>query len=236
MFSKKKSEYTSDYLSMVKIEYAAMREEIHLSHSHIFVVLQLYFPIVGVLLDIAIKNKADRIIFNSILAIIIPIISLSSITFILSESMRMKRAGDYICILESKVKKIISFPKKINNSWQANIENELKITKSDIDLLNPLAFESWIRNLSSGGKREPYGRASLMLQIRFIILFLIPFLSVITSLGIGLYDIKVNSSQSVIITFSVQFIGIIISLIWGIPILISGFGFSKQSMNQMKKK
>lgn len=149
-----------------------MREEIHTSHSHIFVVLQLFFPIVGVLLGMALEHMENRIILNSILSIAIPIISLSSITFTLSECICMKRAGDYICILESKVnfRTLSKGERKKRRKWQKKIERELNLGHSEILLSRPMIFESWIRDLSV--KQMPYGGSSYILQLRFIIFLL----------------------------------------------------------------
>lgn len=229
----------NDYLSMIKMEYGAMREEIHLSHSHIFIILQLFFPIVGVLLGVAVDHADNREILNSVLSLMIPMISLSSITFVLSESIRMKRAGDYICVLESKVDLLKLQHQEPNKSWQKNIEKELNLQNSNVSLFRPLAFESWIRSFPD--KHTPYGRASYILQLRFIIFFLVLVGSIVASFFVGRYDYKqamnlnVEETKSIIdfiCFFHLQIVGSLISAFWGILILICGFKFSNQCRNQ----
>jgi len=232
MQKKNKSENINNYLSMIKMEYSAMREEIRISHTHIFVILQLYFPVIGVLIGIGVENKGNRIILYFILAILIPTISLSSIIFILSESLRMKRAGDYICILESKTKKVNVFFNKFDDKWQKNVEDNLKIAHSSVNLLEPLGFERWIRNLTSK-KKVFYGRASLILQLRFIILFIVPFISIIVSILISLYDMKIITCKLIYVNFGIQIIGFLMSFVWGILILINGFKLSNKSRDQI---
>jgi len=218
-----------EYLSMITLEYNAMRDEIRTSHSQCFLTVQITLAACIALIGYVISNidKIDAFNASLILAFIIPVISFSALMFILSETVRMKRAGDYICILESKAK--IIFDKQTiifeNDLLQERIKNDLKITKTKLDLGSPLSFESWIRELSN--EKDGHGRAFFMLQFRYLLFFLIPVLTFISALILqfSYFDKYILIKQN----YYIYFIYATICVIWGIYLLRYSFNFVQQS-------
>ena len=141
-------------LQMIKVEYGAMREEINNTHSHIFMTIEISSATITALLAFLLNLQVNSFMFHFFLIVVIPWICASSTLIILSESQRMKRAGNYICILEEKVKNLCNYENESGSegekSWrltQEKIEKWLKMCPSRISLLEPLCFERWIREL-----------------------------------------------------------------------------------------
>ena len=154
-------------LQMIKVEYGAMREEINNTHSHIFMTIEISSATITALLAFLLNLQVNSFMFHFFLIVVIPWICASSTLIILSESQRMKRAGNYICILEEKVS-----GSEGEKSWrltQEKIEKWLKMCPSRISLLEPLCFERWIRELEA--VNSPLGRANFLLIFRFALIY-----------------------------------------------------------------
>lgn len=163
-------------LQMIKVEYGAMREEINSTHSHIFTTMEISSATITALLAFLPNLQVNSFIFHFFLIVVIPWICASSTLFILSESQRMKRAGNYICILEEKVKNLCTYENESGSegekSWretQEKIEKRLKMSPSRISLSEPLCFERWIRELKA--VNSPLGRANFLLIFRFALIY-----------------------------------------------------------------
>ena len=163
-------------LQMIKVEYGAMREEINNTHSHIFMTIEISSATITALLAFLLNLQVNSFMFHFFLIVVIPWICTSSTLIILSESQRMKRAGNYICILEEKVKNLCNYENESGSegekSWrltQEKIEKWLKMCPSRISLLEPLCFERWIRELEA--VNSPLGRANFLLIFRFALIY-----------------------------------------------------------------
>lgn len=163
-------------LQMIKVEYGAMREEINSTHSHIFTTIEISSATIIALLAFLPNLQVNSFMFHFFLIVVIPWVCGSSTLIILSESQRMKRAGDYICILEEKVKNLYACEHESRGerekSWrltQNKIEKWLKMSPSRISLFEPLCFERWIRELEA--VNSPLGRANFLLIFRFALIY-----------------------------------------------------------------
>ena len=163
-------------LQMIKVEYDAMREEINSTHSHIFTTMEISSATITALLAFLPNLQVNSFMFHFFLIVVILWICASSALIILSESQRMKRAGNYICILEEKVKNLCACEHESRGegekSWrltQEKIEKWLKMSPSRISLLEPLCFERWIRELEA--VNSPLGRANFLLIFRFALIY-----------------------------------------------------------------
>ena len=163
-------------LQMIKVEYGAMREEINNTHSHIFMTIEISSATITALLAFLPNLQVNSFMFHFFLIVVIPWICASSTLIILSESQRMKRAGNYICILEEKVKNLCTYENESGSedekSWQLTQEKTekwLKMCPSRISFLEPLCFERWIRELEA--VNSPLGRANFLLIFRFALIY-----------------------------------------------------------------
>lgn len=163
-------------LQMIKVEYGAMREEINSAHSHIFTTLEFSSATITALVAFLPNLQVNSFMFHFFLIVVIPWICASSTLIILSESQRMKRAGDYICILEEKIKNLCACEHESRGEgekfWrltQEKIEKWLKMSPSRISFLEPLCFERWIRELET--VNSPLGRANFLLIFRFALIY-----------------------------------------------------------------
>ena len=180
-------DYKDKMLELIKLEYNAMREEINNAHSHIFLTMQISLGAVGVILPILHTFKDDLVVIHFFLLILFPWISACAVLTILAESQRLKRAGDYICFLEEKVKLLwqpsdtLSQYEKVWERRQNDVEDWLRIKHTDLKLSDPLCFEHWIRCLDMG--EFSYGRSSFIFVMRFALIYIaIPTASIAASM------------------------------------------------------
>ena len=194
-------------LQMIKVEYGAMREEINSAHSHIFTTIEISSATITALLAFLPNLQVNSFMFHFFLIVVIPWICASATLIILSESQRMKRAGNYICILEEKVKNLCTCENESGSegekSWrltQEKIEKWLKMRPSRISFLEPLCFERWIRELKA--VNSPLGRANILLIIRFALIYGgASLLSVSSSLVMWLRDATSTSWENLYVIF-----------------------------------
>lgn len=172
-------DYKDKMFELIKLEYNAMREEINNAHSHIFTTMDISLVAAGALSSIIYNYKNELIIIHFFLLLLFPWISVYAVLTILAESQRLKRAGDYICFLEEKVRLLCtmtdSLQKQYIEVWdnkQKVIEDWLNIKHSNLKLSSPLCFERWIRDLEI--LKSSYGRSNVFLLqglLVFILLF-----------------------------------------------------------------
>lgn len=180
-------DYKDKMLDLIQLEYNAMREEINSAHSHIFTTMQISLAAIGAILTMLYNFKDNLVIVHFLLLILLPWISACAVLTILAESQRLKRAGDYICFLEEKVKLLwkpsdtLSQYEKVWKRKQRVVENWLRIKHTNIKLSGPLCFERWIRCLEMG--EGSYGRSNIIFILRFALIYIaIPAASIATSM------------------------------------------------------
>ena len=191
-------DYKDKMFEFIKLEYNAMREEINSAHSHIFTTMDIASVAAGALSSIIYNYKNELIIIQFFLLLLFPWISVYAVLTILAESQRLKRAGDYICFLEEKVRLLCtttdSLQKQYIEEWdnkQKVIEDWLKIEHSNLKLSSPLCFERWIRDL--GMLKSSYGRSNVFFIARFACIYIaIPVFSNIVSLFIQFREPIIN--------------------------------------------
>lgn len=144
----------------------------------------------------------------------------------LGEAARFKRVGDYICLIEQKVGIVLEdFKEKINlkekwNFYKDDIEKSINLSKSNIDLSDPLAWEQYLKDLKDKG-----GHISKIYLIRFLLFptlmgisFIIGAYYVLThpkftptwAKHLSLPDVKLN--VTIILVASILFIVITVAL------------------------
>ena len=205
--NQQKNDKAEVMLQMIKVEYGAMREEINSAHSHIFTTIEISSATITALLAFLPNLQVNSFMFHFFLIVVIPWICASATLIILSESQRMKRAGNYICILEEKVKNLCPYENESGSegekSWrltQEKIEKWLKMSPSRISFLEPLCFERWIRELKA--MNCPLGRANILLIIRFALIYGgASLLSVSSSLVMWLGDATSTSWENLYAIF-----------------------------------
>jgi len=218
----------SNFFQMTILEYNAMRDEIRSAHSHIFTTIQLSIAIMGVLIGLAISN-ANNFPYNVILlCALIPVFSLTALSIIVSESARLERAGNYICLLEEKTNSIFKKHMAIDLSFLApelKKSEEIYIDKiSDTDLSGAIQYEKWIRDLSK--VKSIYGRAANFLKFRFLVFFLIPFLSVIFA---AFLQFQSDRYEVIIQNYMLIAIFAVFDLTWYLFIIYYGIKLSRHT-------
>ena len=207
-------DYKDKMFELIKLEYNAMREEINNAHSHIFTTMDISLVAAGALSSIIYNYKNELIIIHFFLLLLFPWISVYAVLTILAESQRLKRAGDYICFLEEKVRLLCtttdSLQKQYIEVWdnkQKVIEDWLNIKHSNLKLSSPLCFERWIRDLEI--LKSSYGRSNVFFIARFACIYIaIPFFSIIVSIFMQLREPIINWCVygAIIVVESVVFI------------------------------
>jgi len=204
----------------IEIEYAAMRSEIETAHRHIFLTMQISWGFIGALMVVVLDNIGDTnktLLVNVVMCILIPVICATALSFMLAESIRMQRAGDYICILERKVA-LFNIHRHIDSASLHDEEHERTNKCSAIELTQPLAFERWIRDSSI--KKSIYGRAGFMLWFRFISFFLIEVVIFIVATFYQLF--VVDNLSWIPANYIVHLVGAIIAIVWNVLIIKDG--------------
>jgi len=172
-----------DLLTMIQLEYNAMRDEIRNCESHIFQIMQVSLTVIFALAGVAAANIGTPNILHIICLFIVPAASFSALILIFTEVLRVKRAGDYICILEAKMQLLFSnrnCPEL--EQWkpmQKTIEDCLQIGNTNVRLSSPLIFESWIRELEN--IRDKKRRLVNFSGIRYLMFFFLPCCAYIIS-------------------------------------------------------
>jgi len=170
------------YLSMLAEEYKSLREESKQASINMFAALRWGAAVIGVVIAAGFTqwNKQHAVVFL-IFYIVIPILSAMTMFLWIGEAIRFKRVGDYICLIEQKVGMIFDEFKckyAIKKKWvvlQEQIENNIAISHSSLDLSDPLAWEQWLKDMKGGGITE--GHLAWVYKIRLAFFPLLMFFS-----------------------------------------------------------
>jgi len=186
----KEEEYFMDdvgqYLSMLAEEYKSLRDESKQASINMFAALRWGAAVLGVVIvaGFAQWNKQHDVVLL-IFYVVVPILSGMSMFLWLGEAARFKRVGDYICLIEQKAGMILDEFKSqygIKGKWgklQVEIEKNLSIQHSVLDMSDPLSWEQWLRDMK--GKSITEGHLSLIYLIRLAFFPLTMFFSLFTA-------------------------------------------------------
>jgi hypothetical protein len=151
MKNDKEEQALKNYIDVTLEEYKALRNESRQCSANTFTVLYIGFVAIGVLFaaGFPLISGEKTVIGLIIFGLFIPIIALGISFLILTEAIRLKRIGDYICFIEIKLSSLFKeiTQKNIKNwtSCQKIIENKLFFPHVSIDLSEPLIWERWLR-------------------------------------------------------------------------------------------
>jgi hypothetical protein len=154
-----------------------------------FAALQWGAAVQGVVVVVAFTqwNKQPGVVLFAFY-LLVPALCAMTMLLWLGEAARMKRAGDYIAILEQKVGLLLDQfrreSREFEFEWaqvQARIEKNLNLSLTEVDLGDPLAWEQWLKEMA--GRNASEGHLKLLYQLRIAFF---PFLMV-SSLSIGMY-------------------------------------------------
>ena len=198
MKNDKKEQAFKSYIDVTLEEYKSLRNESMQCNANIFTSLYIGFAAIGVLCMIGFpliigEKTLDSGLF--IFGLFIPIMALGITFLILTEAMRFKRIGDYICFLEIKLSLLLKdiTENNMNNwtSYQVIIENKLLFPHVSINLSEPLIWERWLRECP---KKifTLVGHLDWIYKLRIGLLGIISFLSLI----ISVYYYINNASES----------------------------------------
>ena len=160
-------------LQMIKVEYGAMREEINSAHSHIFTTIEISSATITALLAFLSNLQVNSFIFHFFLIVVIPWVCASSTLIILSESQRMKRAGDYICILEEKVKNLCAY----ENESRGEGKESWRRTQEKIEMVEDDHFSNFFLRASlfrtldkrTGSSELSFGKSEFFINLSLCI-------------------------------------------------------------------
>jgi len=137
-------------------EYKTLREESKQASINMITSMSIGIGVAAIAMVTGITSfKGDvpeSIISLYILCGIIPFLIALITSFWLGEAARFKRAGDYICFIESKISIILDeiYQDNIKEKWseiQKEIESYLKIQNSKLPLGRPMQWEHWLRDV-----------------------------------------------------------------------------------------
>lgn len=146
------------YLSILMEEYKSLREESKQASINMFSALRWGSAIVGALMGAGFVawNNRQHFVVLIIFYIVVPILSSMSMFLWLGEAIRFKRVGDYICMLEQKIGYFVDkfeIISDLKSNWeilQKNIELNMKMSGSQLNLIDPLTWEQWLRATRKG--------------------------------------------------------------------------------------
>lgn len=176
------------YLSILAEEYKSLRDEVKQASINMFAALRWGAAVLGVVIAAGFTqwNKQHAVVLL-IFYIVIPLLSAMAMFLWLGEAARFKRVGDYICFIEQKAGMIIDVFKQqyaVKEKWlplQKQIEENIAISHSSLDLSDPLAWEQWLKDMKGkGGTGSTEGHLAWIYKIRlafFPLLMLFSFLT-----------------------------------------------------------
>jgi hypothetical protein len=157
------------YLNACLEEYKSIREESRQASINMIRTLSIGIgaTTIAVIASFNIFDKVitlsgyNLIIVLSIFCVILPFLIALITAFWLGELARFKRAGNYICFIETKVSMLLDeyYNKKIKNKWediQNIIEKKLKVTNTISELGRPLQWEIWLRSFKKKQIKNNY--------------------------------------------------------------------------------
>jgi hypothetical protein len=177
------------YIATVLEEYKSIREESKQASINMFAALQWGAAVQGVVVVGAFTqwDKEPGVVLFAF-CLLVPALCAMTMLLWLGEAARMKRAGDYVGILEQKVSLLLDEFRRESTEFQfewaqvqARIEKNLNLSFTEVDLVDPLAWEQWLKEMA--GRNTSEGHLKLLYQLRIAFF---PFLMA-SSLFIGMY-------------------------------------------------
>jgi hypothetical protein len=168
---------TQSIVSTILEEYRTLRAESLQISSLMITILQMGVAVVGVLFGAAAvalgdKNVNIEVIAFIMLYVVIPYFIFFITTVWTGEAYRFKRVGDYIAIIEAKIEILfrrVYEKSNITDPWmgiQKQIEERLNITRSDVNLMKPLAWEQWLKSAKRSSITSYSGHLEKMYKYR----------------------------------------------------------------------
>jgi hypothetical protein len=139
------------YWSILVEEYKVVRDESKQAELNTFTALQWGAALLGVLAAAGFYHwKNSGFIVASVFLGFVPLLAIASLYIWIGEMVRMKRAGDYLCLLERKAALLIGDRDLEPNLalWpddKHKVEDWLRLRNSDRTLADPLNWEQWLR-------------------------------------------------------------------------------------------
>jgi hypothetical protein len=159
-----------DLWKVLQEEYKTVREESKQAELNTFAALQwgatlIAFAAGAGLTQWGVNNRGAVVVTAFVL--LIPVFSVASFYLWLGEALRMKRAGDYLCIIEARVEASFEADtKKWSHKQQMEAEAALGLAHGKHLLQSPLNWERWLRSsrrsfwdLKTSGGHEPITQA-----------------------------------------------------------------------------
>lgn len=112
----------------------------------------------------------------SLFGLIVPFLLFLITAFWLGELARFKRAGNYICFIETKISMLLNqfYKNNLEKSWkisQKYIEDRLKVDYSISELGRPLQWEIWLRSFEKEKVLSTSGHMKWIYRLRAGLLF-----------------------------------------------------------------
>ncbi len=169
------------YFALLTEEYRSLRSESMQASVNMFSAYKWGATAVGVIIGAGLTqwNEKHSIVLL-VFFVLVPAISCMSMLIWLGEATRMKRAGDYICLIEEKASLLLKEFKRQYNlkcKWDRRsdeIQKDLLMSPSELDLSDPLVWERWLRE----GRERGFARGH---QMGFYLIRLGFFPAVMTS-------------------------------------------------------
>jgi hypothetical protein len=153
------------FLDLVKEEYRTLRDESKQATINMLAAIQVGASVIGALMYAGFSqwNTSPSVVLF-VFFLIVPVLGAVSIFIWVGEAIRMKRVGDYLCIVEQKasfaLQKANAFP-FTEQDWlpiQRRVETALDI-KTWHPQTDPLCWEQWLRESRAKGLRALFGEA-----------------------------------------------------------------------------
>jgi len=145
------------YIALATEEYKTLRDESKQSNINMWTAMQWGGALIGVTIGVGLSQwTAPSPVTPLAFDIVVPTFSAFIMIFWLGEAARLKRAGDYLCLVEQKLSLLLenSMPQVLRSTWpeiQRRAELALHLREDDptedddLVLADPLAWEQWLR-------------------------------------------------------------------------------------------
>ena len=163
-----------EYLLLLAEEYKSLRDESKQVSINMFAALRWGAAVVGVVIAAGFTQwNEEPAVVLLIFYVVVPVLSVMSMFLWIGEAVRFKRVGDYICFIEQKAGMILDEFKSrtgIREKWekvQREMEENLLINHTVLDMSDPLVWEQWLRDMKGKkGKSATEGHVSWIYRIR----------------------------------------------------------------------
>jgi hypothetical protein len=150
------------YWALFQEEYRTVRDEAKQAEINTFTAFQWGATLIGVAAGLTKWQESPATVIVSF-GLLIPIFSVVSFYVWIGEAVRMKRAGDYLVMLELKAELLLKRPinsdsldmpiRTVVEEWttlQRSTEDALRLVRSERPLVAPLHWERWLRETRPG--------------------------------------------------------------------------------------